>query len=269
VHIYLPGESWVPGEFASQLAIGDSWFWYPKNNILQALAEHPKLKDPFRNIQMLGYNGAKLEQYVFGKYAKQFMRELLPENRKYYSAILISGAGNDAVDYRLGLFKNCSAANSPDQCVDETGMNILLSKVGTAISALIYQIRRAYDKDGLQPDIFLHSYDYPVPDGRGFSLSILKVTGPWLAKAMNDCSVPNDMILRKAICKTLIDRLYDEFLLFADTAKKVYLIDSRSCLGSASYKKDWDNELHPTRHGFKQIVDQRWIPLFTELGYAN
>ncbi|NJO78214.1 MAG: hypothetical protein HC827_06590, partial [Cyanobacteria bacterium RM1_2_2] len=113
MHIYQPKEDWIPGEFASLLAIGDSWFWYPKNNILQALAEHPRLKDPFRNIQMLGYNGAKLEQYVFGKYAKQFTHELRPINRKHYSAVLISGAGNDAVDYRLGLFKNCSAASGP------------------------------------------------------------------------------------------------------------------------------------------------------------
>lgn len=42
MHIYLPKEDWIPGEFASLLAIGDSWFWYPKNNILQALAEHPR-----------------------------------------------------------------------------------------------------------------------------------------------------------------------------------------------------------------------------------
>jgi len=269
MHIYLPKEDWIPGEFASLLAIGDSWFWYPKNNILQALVEHPRLKDPFRNIQMLGYNGAKLEQYVFGKFAKQFTAQLQPQNRKYYSAILISGAGNDAVDYRLTLFKDCSAASSPDQCISEIKMDAFLAKIGAAVQALIFQIRRAYDKDGLQPDIFLHSYDYPVPDGRGFSLAALKVTGPWLAQAMDDCLVPADMSLRKAICKTLMDRLHDEFRLFADPANKVHLIDSRGCLGSADYKTDWDNELHPTRQGFKQIVDQRWIPVLAGLIYAN
>jgi hypothetical protein len=42
MHIYLPKEDWIPGEFAAMLAIGDSWFWYPKNNILQALVEHPR-----------------------------------------------------------------------------------------------------------------------------------------------------------------------------------------------------------------------------------
>jgi len=269
MHVYLPDEPWIPGEFAALLAIGDSWFWYPKNNILQALVEHPRLKDPFRNIQLLGYNGAKLEQYVFGKYARRLTKELQPENRKYYSAVLVSGAGNDAVDYRLGLFRNCSAAGSAEQCIDANGMNALMSKVGTALSALIYQVRRAFDQDGLQPDIFLHAYDYPIPDGRGFSLAALKVTGPWLAKAMDDSCVPDDMDLRRAICRTLIDRLYDEFTLFADPAKKIHLIDSRGCLVAADYKDDWDNELHPTRQGFRQIVDERWMPVLAGLGYAT
>lgn len=268
MRIYYPGDQWAPGEFASLLAIGDSWFWYPKNNILQALAGHQRLKDPYRFIQVLGYNGAKLEQYVFGKYAKQLARELRPENRKYYSALLISGAGNDAVDYRLGLFKNCSKADTPEKCVDDNGMDALLAKVGTALSALIHQVRRAYDKDGRQPDIILHTYDYPVPDGRGFSLISLKVTGPWLAKAMDDCQVPPDVTLRKAICTTLIDRLHTEFQFFANPQNKVHLIDSRGCLTSTNYKTDWDNELHPTSEGFKQVVDQRWIPALANLSYA-
>lgn len=50
MRIYKPGETWNPAEFASILAIGDSWFWYPKNNILQAVLEHRALKDDFRNI---------------------------------------------------------------------------------------------------------------------------------------------------------------------------------------------------------------------------
>lgn len=266
--IYSPGERWEAGEFPALLAIGDSWFWYPKNNVLQALATHPKLKDPFRNIQMLGQNGAKLEQYVFGRYARQLARELQAQNRKYYSAILISGAGNDAVDYRLGLFRNCSAAGSAEQCINEAGMESLMGRLATAMSSLLYQIRRAYENDGLQPDIFLHAYDYPVPDGRGFNLAALKVTGPWLAKAMDDSAVPNDPALRKAICTALIKRLHAEFSRFADPGNKVHLIDSRGCLVSEDYKDDWDNELHPSSKGFEKIVDERWIPVLRNIGYA-
>ena len=269
MRIYMPGETWNAGEFASLLAIGDSWFWYPRNNILQALAGHPRLKDPYRTMQLLGYNGAKLEQYVFGRYAKQLAHELRAQNRMYYSAVLVSGAGNDAVDYRLGLFRDCSAKSAPDQCIDDEGMDAMLGRLGTALGALIYQVWRAFGKDGRQPDIFLHTYDYPVPDGRGFSLVSLKVTGPWLAQAMDECRVPPDMALRRAICRTLIDRLRDEFARYADAAKKIHLIDSRGCLVAPDYRSDWDNELHPTARGFERIVDQRWIPRLAELGYAK
>jgi hypothetical protein len=182
---------------------------------------------------------------------------------------LISGAGNDAVDYRMGLFQDCSAAGAPDQCVDDARMDALLGRLGTALGALIYQIWRAFGKDGRQPDIFLHSYDYPVPDGRGFSLAALKVTGPWLAQAMDECRVPKDMALRRAVCRNLIDRLHAEFARYADPARKIHLIDSRGCLVAPDYKADWDNELHPTRHGFERIVGQRWIPRLAELGYAR
>lgn len=269
MRIYQPGETWISGEFASILAIGDSWFWYPKNNILGALARHPRLKDPFRNIQVLGYNGAKLDEYVFGKYAKEFALELEPRNRQYYSAILVSGAGNDAVDYSLGLFKDCSTATAPDQCINDESMHTLLTKLGTAIGALLDQIIQACSRDKVPRNICLHTYDYPNPDGRGFSLTGLQITGPWLAKAMETCHVPNDPALRKEVCKRLIDRLALEFGRFADPDKNIHLINSRGCLTSPKYQDDWDNELHPTSKGFAKIVDQCWIPAFIECGYAK
>lgn len=269
MRIYQPGETWISGEFASLLAIGDSWFWYPRNNILGALARHPRLKDPFRNIQVLGYNGARLEEYVFGRYAKRFSLELEPRNRQYYSAILVSGAGNDAVDYSLGLFRDCSAATAPDRCINDESMHTLLTKLGTALGALLDQVTQAYSKDEVPRDIFLHTYDYPYPDGRGFSLPGLEITGPWLATAMDKCQVPNDPALRKDICIRLIDRLAQEFKRFADPAKRIYLINSHGCLKSHEYQDDWDNELHPTPRGFAKIVDECWIPAFVEHGYAK
>jgi len=269
MRIYLPHDVWQPGEFAAFLAIGDSWFWYPKNNVLQALIENPQLKPDYANIQMLGYNGAKLEEFVFGKYADDLAHELQPRNRHYYSAILISGAGNDAVDYRLGLFKNCSGANSSDQCINNEAMAALLGKLATALGALIDQVRRAYAADGSQPPIFLHSYDYPIPDGRGFNLAALKITGPWLASAMDDCFVPPDPELRKDICRHLIDSLHDEFAQIAASADGIYLIDSRGCLQAPDYRDDWDNELHPSPRGFRRIIAERWIPVLKDRGFAG
>lgn len=145
-----------------------------------------------------------------------------------------------------------------------------MGKLGTALGALIYNVRHAFARSSLQPEIIVHSYDYPVPDGRGFDLLCLKVTGPWLAKAMDACKVPPDMALRQAVCRVLMDRLHGEFSRFASPEQRIHLVDSRGVLSSGrDYKEDWDNELHPTPKGFDKIVDQRWIPVFKELNYAK
>jgi hypothetical protein len=273
--IYAPGQTWNPGEFASILAIGDSWFWYPKNNLLQALSEHPQLKDPYRNIQLLGFNGAKISEYVDrnnarGKYARAFKRELNPQNSQFYVAVMISGGGNDAVDYGLALRSDCSGLTRAEDCIDPDGMDGLLKDISGALGLLIHDVLWEFHKQRRPVDIFLHGYDYPVPDGRGFDALIFKLAGPWLASAMDEVRVPSDPVLRKQVCRILIDRVNDTFAMFARPADGVHCVDCRNVLRSdAQYLDDWANELHPTFDGFDKLVEQRWIPLLRQLGYAS
>ena len=58
------------------LAIGDSWLWYPVSNPLADV--NAVVKPGYWNIMALGYLGAKLEEYVHGKFAGDFARELRP-----------------------------------------------------------------------------------------------------------------------------------------------------------------------------------------------
>jgi len=273
--IYAPGQTWNPGEYASILAIGDSWFWYPNNNLLQAIAGHPQLKDPYRNIQLLGFNGAKVSEYVDrnnarGKYARAFRRELNPKNSQYYVAVLISGGGNDAVDYGLALRSDCSGLTRAEDCIDSEGMDQLLKDISGALGLLIHDVLWEFERQRRAVDILLHGYDYPVPDGRGFDALMFKLAGPWLASAMDAVGVAGDAVLRRKICRILIDRVNETFARFARPAGGVYCIDCRGVLRSdARYRDDWANELHPTIEGFDKIVDQRWIPQLRKLGYAS
>jgi hypothetical protein len=276
MHIYLPGDVPVGGAYPSILAIGDSWFWYPKNNILMAIAQHPALKDPFRNIQILGYNGTPISQYVDrndirGRYAKEFQHQLEPLNAQYYSAVMISGGGNDAVDYRLALRDKCAGITDPDKCMDAEGLAGLLDDVTGALEIMLYEIARSFASRPRPVDVFLHGYDYPVPDGRGFSLAGLRVAGPWLKPALDAAGVDADAQLRKAICKNLIDALNVAIAKFDNHAQAVHYINNRGVLSSAAadYTQDWDNELHPTIAGFKREVDERWIPVLAREGYAT
>ena len=45
--IYDGYQTWNQNEYPTILAIGDSWFWYPRNNLLEALANHAKLKNGY------------------------------------------------------------------------------------------------------------------------------------------------------------------------------------------------------------------------------
>lgn len=275
MRIYAPGETWDAAQFPPLLAIGDSWFWYPGNNLLRALAAHPRLREPYRNIQMLGFNGAKIAEYVDrgsarGRYAKAFRRELSPRNVGYYTTVLISGGGNDAVDYGLALRPDCGGLERPEDCVDPEGLDDLMRDISGALGLLIHDVLWAFRRQNRPVDLFVHGYDYPVPDGRGFDALMFRVAGPWLAPAMDARGVAQDAALRRGICRALIDGLNDTLRGFARPSEGVHFVDSRSVLrGDAQYREDWDNEMHPTAEGFRRIVDARWIPLLASLGYAH
>ncbi|MBC3920861.1 hypothetical protein H8L32_25580 [Undibacterium sp. CY18W] len=272
MRVYQKNEQWVAGEYPAILAIGDSWFWYPGNNILQALIRNNSLSANYSNIQAVGNNGAPLQDYVgAGKYARDVEYNLTPDVRKYYNVFMISGAGNDAIDYKLALKTDCTGITDPKACLDPTGIDDLLRKIATAMGGLIHEIRWAY-KDAVKQvrPIFIHGYDYPVPDGRGFNILNKLVTGPWLLPALDAAKVKKDPAFRLAVVHELIDRLNGLFKTFDDWRNDVVYIDSRGTLSSgADYKTDWANEMHPTSSGFDKIVAQRWIPILKQWGIAK
>jgi hypothetical protein len=276
--IYDGYQAWKPNKYPNIFAIGDSWFWYPGNNLLESLARHPKLKAPYRHMVRLGQNGALLADYVDipgreGAFSDQ-LRALLqrPDPMKHFMAFAISGAGNDSVNYTLGLAKKevCEDADTPEECISEPGMAELMRVVTQSMSLVMHDVMWAFEQEKRQPVVLLHGYDYAVPDGRGFDLADLTLIGPWLSTAMDSRSVPTDLGFRKGIVKILINRLNDALRRYANPTAGVYFIDSRDTLSSgADYQDDWDNELHPTSSGFDRIVDEKWIPVLQQAGIAN
>ena len=271
--VYYPGDPDEPGAFCSALAIGDSWFWYPNTNLLETLVRHHRTSDDHANVRLVGYLGAQLQDYVgAGRYAGQVRHWMSPRFNDGFSEFYISGAGNDAVDYKLALKKDCSGLHAAAACIDPSGIDELLRAVSEAMGALIHNIRWAYRNDPLTRPIFIHGYDYPVPDNRGFAFGPIH-TGPWLAKAMDERNVAPDMLLRCDIMRILIDRLNDEvFAQFDVPGNEVIYIDCRKVLKrfpDPSYPSDWTNELHPTSAGFGRIFEQRWLPRLLEFGIAR
>jgi hypothetical protein len=261
--VYYDTGSIPAGQFPSILAIGDSWFWYPLptgQNLLEQLS-NLVLKDAYKNIFSLGQVGATLKSYVDGKYAKRFNNELKPGNAIYYSAVFISGAGNDAVDYGLCLRNDCRGL-SADDCIDPDKLDLLLRRLSGYLGQMIHDIRWAYQGLSVpQPYIYMHCYDYAPPNGKGVGLGI----GPWLAPAMNACQVDDSMEVRQQIIVLMMQRLRDTFARFDSDQNRVHLVDS---LGTLDPAKDWDNELHPKTAGFRKLAEGPWARTLKKDGFA-
>src|SRR5215813_118137 len=105
--VYYDPDRIQSGAFPALLAIGDSWFWYPfVSNLLAELSA--VVRPAYSNILTLGKVGATLKSYAVGVHAPALGRQLGPNFVRYYSAFLISGGGNDAVDWGLCLKSDCT-----------------------------------------------------------------------------------------------------------------------------------------------------------------
>ena len=267
---YGSGTSIEAGAFPAILAVGDSWFWYPLPtgyNLLQQLSDHV-LKRDYANILSLGYVGARLEDFVEARFAEEFQNELRPVNTQYYSAVFISGAGNDAVDYSLALKDRCAGIGSPGQCFNEASFDGLMRKLSGWLGRMIHDIRWAWQ--GLpaarQPHVFIHCYDYAPPNGKAAQLGGIPLPfGPWIKPAMDHAEVRDEPEFRRDLVKLLIDRIHATFAPYDDDARLVHLVDSRSCLDSES---DWDNELHPNSQGFEKLATGPWRRSLAKYGFA-
>lgn len=265
--VYYAPNQVQAGAFPAILAIGDSWFWYPKiSNLLAEISA--AVKPDYSNIMALGYLGAELEEYVKGKYATDFARQLRPTYLQYYSAVLISGGGNDAVDWGLCLKDDCSTETTAEGCLDQTRLASSMTDLGGWLLAMINEVRVASETAKLRcPDIFIHCYDYAPPNGKGFEAPLFGVplSGPWLKPAMDNRHVVDDYALRKQIVRLLIDALTETFAEFDSTQDRVYVIRSA---GTLDPDNDWDNELHPNGEGFRKLVHGPWLDVLRRTRYA-
>ena len=222
------------GAFPAILAIGDSWFWYPKvSNLLGEVSA--AVKPAYSNNMALGYLGAKLEEYVHGKYAKDFARELSPGFLQYYSAVMISGGGNDAVDGGLCLKDDCSTQSTAARCLDPNRLAASMDDLGRWLLAMITEVYSAYDNARLRrPDVFIYCYDYAPPNGKAFEVPLfgIPLAGPWLKPAMDTRHVPDDYPVRKEIVKLLINALAAAFGEFESPRDRVHVIQSPETGGS-------------------------------------
>jgi hypothetical protein len=266
--VYRPGESPGPGVASpSGLALGDAWFWHGDQTLLHELVNHPRTAPGHAAIRLLGFNGARLNEYIGdGAFAGVIRMHLEPGFR--FSEFYLGGFANEAFEHRLALLDDCTHAQAPGDCLSPERLDLLLYHIDEGLSGIIRAIRWAYRKTAWLQPVFLNGYDYPVPDGRGF----VSAHGGPVTAMMNEARVDPDPAFRHAIMKLLIDAINDEVLSsFHAPLARVFHIDSRGTLaaGAPAYQDDWDNEIYPSGDGFRKILERSWFPRLRQFGIVT
>jgi lysophospholipase L1-like esterase len=268
----------LPPKSYSLVAQGDSWFDYPTSwDLIDWLGEHHG-----HDIDNLGVAGSTLNDIVYGPVPKNWLgipqsdetsrsAELIQRiEEKRPQAVLLSGGGNDIAGDEFFSFVNnaLSGLANPNQTVLD---GVVAQTFWKAYSDLIDLINAKAKQMKTVLPIFVHGYDYPFPDGRGFS--VFNLVGPWFHETFNRKNYPYDddnkdaeteLAIRRKIVGTFIDSLNTMLAKLAANypAGNVIYVDLR---GTLKTRREWANELHPKKEGFGKLADKINLALHTVL----
>ncbi|MBO9663601.1 hypothetical protein [Dokdonella sp.] len=240
------------------LCFGDSWFQY---------VPHPtdldkQLARLFRGTLFLNEGVAGRDSAMWKSAIPRVEREIASYR---FDAILLSNGGNDVVGSEMKEFiKTAGQLQSPGstrwgeiprEVFDHVRLETFEHALRYAILDLkqIVDIVNQYSRESL---VFVHTYDYVWPSGKGFKLGLVK-TGPWIKPYLDEVGL-TDPAGQRVLTSWLVDQFARELKAFVSVnAANVRLIDSR---GTLPRQAQWENEIHPTARGFELIATQCWKP---------
>lgn len=233
------------------LGLGDSWFDYFAIDVFQSLLNDigysgTSVAVAGTSLKTMTQDGAQLE--LLSQEIEKTVGGQTPQ------AILLSGGGNDLVEFGLENLLNVFGSGLPpliDTAVCTLIDQQMAQSLSTILDSISYLCRRWLNKT---IPILIHGYDYPIPDGRYL---IFPRRGPWLEPAfLNKGYDKRDLGPRTAVMKTLIDRLNSMQLnvVAQPGHEHVRHVEVRGTLAAAEYTTMWENELHPRSNGFTAVA---------------
>ncbi|MEP7297770.1 MAG: hypothetical protein ABI702_16420 [Burkholderiales bacterium] len=246
-------------------AIGDSW-------LANLLGPFPDL---VTSLGKLGYRvtdealghadkGFRLAQLARPQFLDQLNQDLsdAEQGKVLPKFILLGGGGNDIVEPvnqpkdtpLFGILK--PRATKAEDAIDKDALGrFLLAMQGYYEKILDVLVAAAPDVP-----VFIHAYDHPIPDGRGFGFGI----GPWLQRPFDEAKLTN-LPINIDVMRMLIDALNAGVKALADSQQQLnrkvhYLclagvLESRPGFGDPKtdgderYQAYWNDEFHPTGKG--------------------
>jgi hypothetical protein len=248
------------GETIDVLALGDSWFHYPFNNLITPL--YVALEQP--TIYVVGESGARADELCQGSWLANFRRMLVD----YPSIRLacLSAGGNDFagigdLDDKI-LAPDCSNATTLAACYRDAQPQGVFARVEQAYRDILAVVA------AIRPDltVLVHNYDYAVPNGK-----TLPGLRSWLKLPMDNDRVPVAGAPAGGLRREIVRDLIDQFTLSLDRIESTVAKPAVGLVWSAGTlaDSDWANELHPKPAGFEKIVNDCWSgPARHALGLA-
>lgn len=235
--------------FTPVLSEGDSWFDYPFYRNIIDLIDDAEL---FAHMR-LEASGDTVAGMIGSATALANLRTVVEDVRPV--VVLFSGGGNDMAAAAGRLFHD-STGTDPHDYLNGDELDELIDRMAMWYGLMAERI-------GPIAPIFAHGYDYFAPSPKRVRFNGVKTSiGPWIYPAMIAAGI-DDEELRRAIAAVLVDRFNDMLeWLAAAYPREVAFVDLR---GTLDIDADWENEIHPTRAGFRKVADAFMEALRTRL----
>jgi hypothetical protein len=225
--------------FPVAVSEGDSWFDYPFFLNLIDLIENAELFAHYR----LEQSGDTVKNMIGTAAGVRNLRLIVEQVQPL--CVLFSGGGNDLADAADTLFRPGNDGD-PLSSVNKPAVRTLFGMIEERYRVLV-------DEIGPIAPIIAHGYDYFAPSAAAVRFNGIAIgVGPWIHPAM----LAHDIV--SADTQRVIARwLVDEFNMVLERVQQDHptsfiAVDLRDTL---DIDADWENEIHPTRAGFRKVAD--------------
>lgn len=259
------------------LAQGDSWFslghlppWSTTNLLQQMVLSRSAV------AVNCARPGVELAHMTDTSTAQTFLNLLNGKVAWRWDAVLISGGGNDLIDAantdpsfepKLRLLLRSDewqpSSPAPARYLSDDGWSTFTAHMDKVLQLLLAQRDKSINQ-GVQ--LLLHTYDYLTPRDAPAGPHL----GPWLYRALHeqyqvpvgDWNIVADELINRlaTMWVALATKYADRHITIVDTRHST----QRAAAGSHGISNDWENEIHPTPHGYS-LLDRKWRTLLDAL----
>ncbi|MHB1084933.1 MAG: hypothetical protein ACYCZA_08840 [Thiobacillus sp.] len=241
------------------LAEGDSWFTMgaiPSSNLLFELRMKKRTV-----VLNLGYPGDTISHVSQLSTNTEFTRRLVHPNwASDWTALLISGGGNDLIDQAADIILSTPIGTGKKAAhyVDADRLETFTEGVKAGYRTIV-ALRDSDGSPNKGKPIVVHTYDYPTPRPSPATFLVVPITKPWMYPVFERYQVPKSMRIK--VSDILLDALADTLVELGKELPAFHVVDTRNTLERADIDArgnsgDWLNEIHPNGNGYRKIANK-------------